>query len=334
MEVTGADGGRPGPEEQRSGRGPGPGARPPHAPAARARRRRKPVPIGDADDGPAVVASLGSMNRTLLMVAGALFFGGLFVTSMYQDEFIRTDTGGRPVEVLVALIDIPIGQPLRDEWVTTRWLPVSYVEDRHLTMDDRREILGFPLAQEVHAGECILRTDLSPLSDNRRTLSASVPPGMRAYTLPTTRTSVHGGLLRPGDRVDLLVSIGEFANPLAGHGVVLLQNLLVLAYGQDVTVERSATGERSTSAVISTNVTLQVSVDEAALIAQARSDSAVLQLILRNPNDAETTTARVPDVRIGDVLEVERRNRFVRRALRNLLAAATATTPGAPATTP
>lgn len=254
------------------------------------------------------------------MVAAALFFGGLFVTSMYQDAFILHDTGGRPIEVLVAAIDIPIGQPVRDEWVTTRVLPEAYVENRHLRFDVRREILGFPLAQEVHAGECILRTDLSPLSDNQRTLSASVPPGMRAYTLPTTRTSVHGGLLRPGDRVDVLVSMGEFANPMAGHGVVLLQNLLVLAYGQEITVERSSSGERSTSAIISTNVTLQVTVDEAALIAQARSDSAVVSLVLRNPNDAETSTTRIADVRITDVLEVDRRNRFLRRALRNLLA--------------
>src|SRR6187431_1012038 len=108
------------------------------------------------------------MNRTFLIVAAALFFGGLFVVSLYQDEFIRTDTGGAPVEVLVAAIDIPLGQPVRDEWIITRLIPESYVEDRHLTFDVRREILGYPLAQEVHAGECILRTDLSPLSDNQR----------------------------------------------------------------------------------------------------------------------------------------------------------------------
>src|SRR5262245_56650412 len=144
------------------------------------------------------------MNRTFLIVAGALFFGGLFVTNMYQLEFTLHDTGGRPIEVLVAAIDIPLGQPVRDEWITNRMIPESYVEDRHLRFETRREILGFPLAQEVHAGECVLRTDLSPLSDNQRTLSASVPPGERAYTLPTTRTSVHGGLLRPGDRVDII----------------------------------------------------------------------------------------------------------------------------------
>lgn len=269
------------------------------------------------------------MNRTFLIVAAALFFGGLFVTSMYQDEFILHDTGGRPIEVLMAAVDIPIGQPVRDEWITTRLIPESYVEDRHLRFNVRREILGYPLAQEVHAGECILRTDLSPLSDNQRTLSASVPPGMRAYTLPTTRTSVHGGLLRPGDRVDIIISLGEFANPMAGHGVVLLQNLLVLAYGQDITVERGSSGETSTNAIISTNVTLQVTVDEAALVAQARAEHAVISLVLRNPNDAETSTVRIPDVRIDDVLLVERRNRFVRRALRNVLALLDVpTTPG------
>lgn len=259
------------------------------------------------------------MNRTLLILAGALFFGGLFVVYLYREEFIANETGGVPVPVLVAFIDIPIGVPVRDEWLTVRYIPEAYVEGRHIPAEMRREIVGLPLAQAVHENETLLRTDLSPLSDARHTLSSNVPPGMRAITLPTTRTSTHVGLLQPGDRVDVILSIGEFGNPQAGRGVVVLQNVLVLAYGLEVHRERSSSGETSSSVSTSTNVTLQLTVDESALLTQARSPQGYIQLVLRNPNDTVVTTERVPDVRWEDMVDLTRRARFLRVAVRSLI---------------
>jgi pilus assembly protein CpaB len=258
------------------------------------------------------------MNRTLLILAGALFFGGLFVVHLYREAYIADETGGTPIPVLVAFIDIPIGVPVRDEWLAIREIPEAYVEDRHITVEMRREIVGLPLAQAVNTGEALLRTDLSPLSDARRTLSSAVPPGMRAITLPTTRNSTHVGLLQPGDRVDVLLSVGEFGNPQAGRGVVVLENVLVLAYGLEVHRERTSSGTTSTVEA-STNVTLQVSIDEGALLTQARAPGAWIQLILRNPNDSAVATSRIPDVTWADMLEMERRARFLHVAVRSLI---------------
>lgn len=260
------------------------------------------------------------MNRTLLILAGALFFGGFFVVHLYREAFIANETGGTPIPVLVAFIDIPIGVPVRDEWLTTREIPEAYVEDRHLTADMRREIVGLPLAQSVNEGEALLRSDLSQLSDARDTLASAVPPGMRALTLPTTRSSTHVGLLQPGDRVDVLLSVGEFGNPQAGRGVVVLENILVLAYGQEVHRERNeSTGETSSSVETSTNVTLQVSVDQGALLTQARQPSTYIQLVLRNPNDTLVSATRVPDIGWDDMMDITRRARFLRVAVRSLI---------------
>lgn len=100
------------------------------------------------------------MNRTLLILAGSLFFGGLFVVYLYREAFIANETGGVPIPVLVALIDIPIGVPVRDEWLMVRSIPEAYVEGRHIPAEMRREIVGLPLAQAVHENEALLRTDL------------------------------------------------------------------------------------------------------------------------------------------------------------------------------
>jgi pilus assembly protein CpaB len=144
------------------------------------------------------------------------------VVHLYREAYIADETGGTPIPVLVAFIDIPIGVPVRDEWLAIREIPEAYVEDRHITVEMRREIVGLPLAQAVNTGEALLRTDLSPLSDARRTLSSAVPPGMRAITPPPR----HVGLLQPVGWT--CCSVGEFETP-AGRGVVVLENVLPTA---------------------------------------------------------------------------------------------------------
>lgn len=259
------------------------------------------------------------MNRTFLILSGALFFGGLFVVHLYRETFIANETGGTPVPVLTAFIDIPIGTPIRDEWLSYREIPASYVESRHITLDRRNEIVGLPLAQAVHEGEAILTSDISPTANLGTTLSAAVPRGMRAVTLPTNRSSTHGGLLQPGDRVDVFLNVLEFANPESGREVVVLENVLVLAYGQEIVRERGSSGETSTTVETSTNVTLQLSIDQAALLTQARGPGGDILLVLRNPNDTTVSTTRIPDIAFPDMMDVARRARFLRVAVRSLI---------------
>jgi len=64
------------------------------------------------------------MNRNMLAGAGALMFGGLFVFFyVYTSAYEETETGGAAVSVLVAIEDIPLGEPVRAEWVSVRDLP-------------------------------------------------------------------------------------------------------------------------------------------------------------------------------------------------------------------
>jgi pilus assembly protein CpaB len=251
------------------------------------------------------------MNRTLLLASACLLVGGFVVFGLYQQAYVEESAGGPPVEVLVAAIDIQLGQPVRQEWLTTRELPQSYVEERHLPASAARDLVGFPLAQAVHAGEAILRTDLSTLTDARRTLSGSIPAGMRAATVTTTATSTFGGLLRPGDRVDVALSVGGREQQSTWRGVLVLENLLVLAVGQEFEVRESDSQEQQVRMGRATNVTLQVTIQQGQMLTMARQRGRI-SLLLRNPNDIEISGEH-PDLFAADILEATRRVRFLRR---------------------
>jgi pilus assembly protein CpaB len=268
------------------------------------------------------------MNRNMLAAAGALILGGLFIFfGVYTDAYTQTETGGAPISVIVALEDIPLGEPVAAEWLTVRDIPQTYVEDRHIPASDMRELIGLPLAQSVHAGEAVLRTDLSPLSDSRRTLSGSIPSGMRALTIQAFATALFGGLLRPGDHVDVLVTVGDPAIPHMGRTAVVLENVMVLAVGAEV----HATGpdapatvaqaqDRSVRMGQASNVTVQVTMEQSTLLAQARNRGSIF-LALRSPLDQLTNPVGYPDVGPEDVSDAARRWHFQNTGPRSLLEA-------------
>lgn len=259
------------------------------------------------------------MNRTLLMLSGGLLVGGFFVFWLYQQQFRADETGGTMIPVVAALVDIELGTPVRAEWLSTKDIPRSYLEERHLPASAMRDLIGLPLAQTVRAGEAVLRTDLSTLSDARRTLSGTIPSGQRAATIMVRPQSTFGGLLRPGDRVDVILTIGNRERPDTWRQVVLLQNLLVLAMGQEFEVREtqgSLTGRNDTQEVRfgrATNVTLQVSVEQSSVITIARQRGA-MSLLLRNPNDIRIENDH-PDIEAADILDGTRRARFLRRTV-------------------
>ena len=116
------------------------------------------------------------------------------------------------------------------------------------------------------------------LSDANSTASAKgvaiselIPPGMRAVALHVTEDSAVANLIRPGDKVDVLivsnaskaVQVGSRLFPPA-EAVTVLQNVPVLAVGEN-TVGGGSSGTATK------NVTLVVSPRDAAMIALVRT---------------------------------------------------------------
>jgi len=242
------------------------------------------------------------MNRTAFVVATAAAALGVALLWIYKERFETKASGGREVQVLMATADVPLGAKLSPELVGARGLPEAYVEDRHIRIADAKRIMGIRVRSRVKAGESILWSDLAITGAEARDLASLVTPGMRAVAIPATAPSTFNGLLRPGDRVDvLLTTVGGTDQRMT---IPLLQNLLVLATGEDLDRATERTNGRSRRR---STVTLGVTIEQSQVITFGRSRGD-LTLVLRNPDDIRVASG-LPETTMADVIQPARRAR-------------------------
>ncbi len=247
------------------------------------------------------------MNRAAFVAAGVAAIIGFALLWLYMERLKDETSGGPPVAVLMATMDVPLGGILTQEMIGTRNLPSGYVEERHIRAADAERIIGVRVSMGVKANESLLWTDLATTAQQRRDLSGLVGDGMRAVTIRADAASAFGGLLRPGDRVDSLLTMTREDNR-EKVTIPLLQNILVLAVGADV---GATTSRRQAQRRTYQQVTMSETVDQAQHLTFSGSIGD-LTLILRNPDDI-TILEELPETTIRDVIEIERRRRATRR---------------------
>lgn len=216
------------------------------------------------------------------LAAAALGIGLLW---LYRQRFEVEASGGPKVEILVAKTDLNLGTRLDSEALEVRAIPEAFADRRHVRVSEVKQILGTRVRTQVRAAEAILWTDLATNSPNARDLAGLVMPGMRAYPVPASNLLTFDGLLRPGDRVDVLLTI---ADPKDGRGKTapLLQNLIVLAIGRHLGgITSSADSEIDYG-----TVTLAVEPTQAQILASAMREG-VITIALRNTEDIRIITA-------------------------------------------
>jgi len=217
-------------------------------------------------------------------------------------------------EVVVAGKDIAARTEVAEGMLTTK--TVSEDEALRGAFTDYESVVGQVTRQDILKGEQVTRTKVGPQTETEieEGLSFVIPQGMRGFSIKVDEPSAVGGLLLPGDRVDIIAIFdkSDFDNDKA---VTLLQNLEVLAVAQtaqesipapaseqaaeeatpesDGVAEEAAAGEASLGTRpedVVTNpgartVTLAVTPEQAQLLAltQAKGD---LALALRPYGDA------------------------------------------------
>ena len=238
--------------------------------------------------------------RSLLMVALALILGGSAAVGvnsfMHRVPDPKSAVVPVVVPVVVAVVDLPRGASITPEAVKIKEFPGDFVPAGALSKleDAVNRGIFVPLTKD----EPVLESKLAPKGAGRG-LSAMIPSGMRAYSVkvPDVAQGVAGFIL-PGNRVDVLLSLGEISGTNESGGgstITLLQNVEILAVDQKM----DAPSNNKVDTKELRSVTLLVNPQQANLL-DLGQNKGILHLALRNLEDnkaAQTKPATLIDLR-------------------------------------
>lgn len=252
-------------------------------------------------------------NRRAFMLAGVFGLLSAVLVLVYLTDARKGDsTAIATAPAVFAVREIPPRTPITDGMLVVKQVPV---DARHpLALEEisgaRGQITRVPIA----AGEQVLRTKIA---DQVRDVgfSAAIPEGKRAVAVGVTEVVASGGLLAPGDNVDVIglfevyvekdgLSAGRRSSnnpwdtagrdqgdkPKVFTAVTILQNVQVLAVAKnsDVTLESGADAKKKSSGrpEDAKSVTLAVTPEQAAKITLAE-EIGKIRLALRPFGDTE-----------------------------------------------
>lgn len=219
-----------------------------------------------------------AVQRNRAVIVGVLsMLLGAGCLLVYMQQYERHVTGGSFVDVAVVTQDVPLGAVLESAMLATQQMPERYVEHRHVRASDLPRVLGVRVSSALQGGETLVWSDLVT-TEEHRDLSSLVRDGQRAVSIEADSTSTFGGLLRPGDRVDVVMTNRQGTDDVA---TTILQNVLVLALGADTGAELRRDRDRPSRV---SQVTLSMTLEQSQTLAVAAARGR-LTLVLRNPDD-------------------------------------------------
>jgi Flp pilus assembly protein CpaB len=134
--------------------------------------------------------------------------------------------------VVVASRDISARTELTGGMLTTKKVPAD--ETLRGAFTDTEQVVGQVTRQDILEGEQVTASKVGPQTKAEREqgLSFVIPQGMRAFSIQVDETSAVGGLLLPGDLVDI-IAVFEKQDFDVDKAVTILQNIEVLAVAQE-----------------------------------------------------------------------------------------------------
>jgi Flp pilus assembly protein CpaB len=186
-------------------------------------------------------------------------------------------TDSRPV--LIATHDLPAGATLSSADLGIAYVRVDdAVYQAALPADTLQSLVGRQLGEPIHAQQVLARAQLA----NQLGLSAD----QVAITIPARPDSAVDGRLRPGDAVQILVTVADKTRNTA-HTSQILERAQVFEVGRETSLTGSSSSNADSAASTRgaiTSVTLAVTADQARQLAEARR-TGELDIVLLPPTD-------------------------------------------------
>lgn len=218
----------------------------------------------------------------IAIVCGTLAFWGSqrYLANYSASVERRWEKRYSPVRVVVAARDLPAGHVVSIQDLASRDMPSAFIPASSWRPEDITALEGRALAVAISRGDPVTRSVL--IEQDERALAARLRPGARAVTVPVDDVSSQGGLVRPGDRIDLLLA-EESVEGVDRCVTVrpLLESLAVLATGREQSAEVGSEGGAGRGY---STITLDASPDQAQALAAALRVGELIPL-LRGPRD-------------------------------------------------
>ena len=262
-----------------------------------------------------------ALTLSLLMAVIAVFFVNSYVTSIEEETKKKY---GTEVTVITASVDIQEMQTIDETLIEIKTIPKRYLEpaaisyesseDIEAATDDIKKLAGTVALVPIRKGEQIAYNKIT-IPGIRTGLSPQIAPGKRGVTVPVNEVTGVGKLVKPGDRVDVTAIVDPgTGDPLEKYAKTLLQDVVVLAVGRNITNNVARVGEERPGRKIEyrslssfdgfSSVTLEVEPPQAQMLTLMMAmGNNTLSLTLRNNDDTDRVT--LPGMTLKDVLGTE-----------------------------
>ncbi len=235
------------------------------------------------------------MKTARVAVIGVALVAGLAAAFLARQLLNRPEpaplAAGPAVEstdVLVASRDLPMGSALDTSALRWQTWPKSGISGSYVTREAKpaadTELAGSIARTSFVAGEPINEAKL--IRSDRGFMSAILPAGHRAVATAITADTSAGGFILPNDRVDVIMTrkLENNGGPERFSTETVLSNVRVLAIDQTI-------GEKDgEKVVVGQTATLELSGDQAQILAVAQQMSQKLTLALRSLADASASS--------------------------------------------
>lgn len=178
------------------------------------------------------------MERKGVIIPFVLAFVAAMVYLWFLSQQERALTSDyAKTKVLVARVDIPERTVLKEDFVEEIVIPRKFMAQDAFevkTPSDIKLVSNLVTRIRIPKGNQIVQSALIPLSPEAG-LSTKIPPGYRGAVVPVPSDLLR--LIKPGDRVDILVTFEALMttnNQREKVTATILQNVLVLGVGQDL----------------------------------------------------------------------------------------------------
>ena len=242
------------------------------------------------------------MKKNLILSIAFALIATLFVALYLYDIENKQKSMTEPVKVVVASTKIEQGKIIDVSMLEEKTVPKQYVQPKYISsikdfyIDNKPSFISLVNFEQ---GEQITSTKVTSISSDSG-ISNTIPTNQRAITLVFPREEIYG-IVSPGSTIDL-IAILEYedkSNTLEETAVVIAQNLLVLAVGNNVI--GGVNDLKNENITVSLPVTVSVTVKQAQEI-MLTQEKGIIKVALR-PSADSSIDNNISAVKINDILK-------------------------------